>query len=79
MGIGFSKLTGEALKAKTGDEVVDEISRLYKGLFQGAKTVEECVFALAMAITRQVIPSGGRVFMENRKIGKYEGFKGVLV
>ncbi len=62
-------MTGDALKAKSGDEVLDEISRLCKGLFQGAKTVEDCVFALAMAITRQVIPSGGRVFMENRKIG----------
>ena len=47
---------------------MDTISRLCKGLFQGAKTVEECTFALAMAITRQVIPSGGRVFMENRSI-----------
>ncbi len=28
--------------------------------------MEECTFALAMAITRQVIPSGGRIFMENR-------------
>ncbi len=62
------ELTGEALKAKTGDEVVDTICRICKGLFQGAKSVEECVFALAMAVTRQVTPSSGKVFIENKTI-----------
>ncbi len=64
------ELTGEALKAKTGDEVVDTICRICKGLFQGAKSVEECVFALAMAVTRQVIPSSGKVFIENGSYGR---------
>lgn len=55
------ELNGEALKAKTGDEIVDLIGRNCRGLFQNSKSVEDCVFALAIAITRQVIPSGGRV------------------
>ncbi len=62
------ELTGESLKAKSGDEAMDVIVRLCKGLFQGAKSVEECVFALAMAITRQVIPVGGRTFLENKAV-----------
>ncbi len=68
-------LTGEALKSKSGDEIIDVISRLCKGLFQGAKTVEECTFALAMAITRQVIPCGGKVFMENRSINNFRDLR----
>ena len=62
------KMNGEAVKAMSGDEIVDLIGRNCRGLFQGAKSVEDCVFALAMAITRQIIPCGGKVFMENRTV-----------
>ncbi len=60
------EMSGETLKAKSADEIVDVISRNCRGLFQDAKSVEDCVFALAMAITRHVIPSEGKVFLENK-------------
>ncbi len=62
------EMNSEALKAMSGDEIVDLILRNLRGLYQGARTVEDCLFAHAMALTRQVIPSSGRVFMENRKV-----------
>ncbi len=62
------EMSGEAVKSMMGDETVDLISRNCRGLFQGAKSVEDCVFALAMVITRQVIPSGGKFFMENKTV-----------
>ncbi len=61
-------MTGETVKGMTGDEIVDLIGRNCRGLFQGAKSIEDCVFALAMAITRQIIPSRGKIFFENRSV-----------
>ncbi len=62
------EMSGEAVKAMTGDKIVDLISRNCRSWFQGAKSVEDCVFALAIAITRQVIPSGGKIFMKNKTV-----------
>ncbi len=67
------ELTGEAMKAKSGDEVVDLLVKCVKGLFQDAGTVEECIFALVMAVSRKTILSGGRTFMENQELEGVEG------
>ncbi len=37
------EMSGEAVKAMTGDEIVVLISRNCRGLFQGTKSVEDCV------------------------------------
>ncbi len=54
------EMSGEVVKAMTGDEIVDLISRNCRGLFQGAKSVEDCVFALAMALPGRSFPAGAK-------------------
>ena len=39
-------MTGESVKTQTGDEIVDQIVRNCRGLFQDARCVEDCVFTL---------------------------------
>ncbi len=35
---------------------------------QGCESLEDAVVSLALALTRKVIPPGGKVFLENRKV-----------
>ena len=60
--------TGESLKSKTAGEIMDIVERVCRGTLQGCESVSEAILALAMAFTRRVIPPGGKVFLENKKI-----------
>lgn len=66
------ELSGEALKAKSASEIMERIEGICRGVLQGCSTLEECVVALAAALTRRVIPQGGKVYLEGRKLTKFE-------
>ncbi len=40
----------------------------YRGVLQGCETLDQCVLALATAVTRRVLPQPGKVYMENKPI-----------
>ncbi len=65
-------LTVERFKAMSADQFLEHVYRLLEGLFQRCKTVSECIFVLARAITRQYLPNSGRLFLENRQISDKE-------
>ncbi len=69
------ELTGEALKTKSVSEVVEVIEKVCRGVLQGCSTLEECVGALAAALTRRVIPPGGKAFLEGKKLSKLEDIR----
>ncbi len=66
------ELTGEALKTKSASEIMEVVEQTCRGVLQGCSTSEECVGALAAALTRQVIPPEGKVFLEGKKLSKLE-------
>ncbi len=66
------ELSGEFMKAKSAGEIVEVIERICRGVMQGCESMEDAVVALAMALTRKMIPPGGKVFLENRKITRME-------
>ncbi len=66
------ELTGESLKAKCASEIVESIERVCRGVLQGCLALEECVVALAAALTRRVIPPAGKTYLETRKLKTME-------
>ncbi len=66
------ELTGESLKTKSASEIMEVVEKICRGVLQGCNTLEECVGALAAALTRRVIPPGGKVFLEGKKLSKLE-------
>ena len=62
------ELSSESVKAKTAGEIMDIVERVCRGILQGCETVTDALLALSMAFTRKLIPPGGKVFLENRKI-----------
>ncbi len=71
------ELTGEYLKTKSAGEIVEVLERVCRGVLQGCTTLEECVVALATALTRHVIPPGGKVYLEGKKLAKMEDIRDV--
>ncbi len=69
------ELSGEYLKSKTSGEVVELIERVCRGVLQECQTLEEAVVALATALTRRVIPPGGKTYLEGKKFTSMEGLR----
>ncbi len=61
-------LTGESMKAKTAGEIMEVIERVSWGVIQGCESIKECAVAMATAITRNIIPPSGKVFLEGKKM-----------
>lgn len=74
-GVKVFGLTGEELKTVSGADAMDKIVRLVEGLFQGAVTRNDYVFALSLAMSRHVLPPTGRVFLENRGVSDLDGLR----
>ncbi len=55
--------------------IVEWMQRTVKGTCQGCKNLEEGVLAIAMALTRRVLPQSVKMFLENRvvKLGRLQG------
>ncbi len=53
-------------------EVIEKVSG---GVMQGCGSVKECVVALATALTRNVIPPSGKVFLEGKKMETMEDLR----
>ncbi len=69
------ELTGESLKMKGASEIMEVVERICRGVLQGCSSREDCVAALAAALTRRVIPPGGKVFLEGKKLTKLEDIR----
>ncbi len=69
------ELTGESLKAKGASEIMEVVERICSGVLQGCSSRDDCVAALAAALTRRVIPPGGKVFLEGKKLSKLEDIR----
>ncbi len=74
-GYKLFELTGEGLKAKTAGEIMEVIEKVSWGVMQGCESVRECVVALATALTRNVIPPSGKVFLEGKKKERMEDLR----
>jgi len=57
------ELSGEGLKHMTGGDACEQIVKVCKGVLQGCVTLDQCVVALAMAVTRRVMPQPGKVYL----------------
>ncbi len=68
-------LTGESLKAKTAGEIMEVIEKVSWGVIQGCESVKECAVAVATALTRNVIPPSGKVFLEGKKMERMEDLR----
>ncbi len=68
MGVGCSVLLQKLFKSMTADQIISHLDRVINGLYMKAQTVNDCLFTLNRAVLRQHLPSGGRVFLENRTI-----------
>ncbi len=55
------------IKAMTGNEIMDYMMRIANGLFQNVRSIEDCKFALVMAMTRKGIPTPGRILWRTRR------------
>ncbi len=71
------ELSGEGMKQKSAGEICEQILRVCRGVLEGCDTKERCVVALAMALTRKVMPQAGRVYLEGREIKSAEGLRDV--
>ncbi len=61
-------LSGEGLKHLAGGDACEQIVKTCRGVLQGCETLDQCVLALAMAVTRRVLPQPGKVYMETKSI-----------
>ncbi len=68
-------LMGEMLKGKTAGEICEQVERISRGVLQGCLTLEQCVVALAVALTRKVIPQAGKIFLETRNVGSVQDLR----
>ncbi len=62
------ELSGEGLKHLTGGDACEQIVKVCKGVLQGCATLDQCVLALAVAVTRRVMPQPGKVYLETKSI-----------
>ncbi len=69
------EVTGESVKQKSAGEICEQILRICRGVLQGCATLEQCVVALATALTRRVMPQAGRVYLEGKEIGSAEDLR----
>ncbi len=69
------ELSGEVIKHKTAGEICEQVTRISRGVLQGCVTLEQCVVALATALTRRVMPQAGKVFMESKKVASMEDLR----
>ncbi len=60
--------TSETFKGMTASSIVEWMQRTVKGTCQGCKSLDEGVLAIAMALTRRVLPQSGKMFLENRVV-----------
>ncbi len=58
----------ETFKSMSANNIVEWMQRTVKGTCQGCKTLDDCVLAIALALTRRVLPQSGKMFLENRTI-----------
>ena len=54
---------------------METIERVCRGVLQGCESLEDAVVALAMALTRKVIPPAGKVYLEGKKVQKMEDLR----
>ncbi len=67
-GRNLFELSGEGLKHLAGGDACEHIVKTCRGVLQGCETLEQCVVALATAVTRRVLPQPGKVYMETKPI-----------
>ncbi len=58
--------------------IVEWMQRTVKGTCQGCKNLEEGVLAIAMALTRRVLPQSGKMFLENRVVKNWGDYREAL-
>ncbi len=61
-------LSGEGLKHLAGGDACEHVVKTCRGVLQGCETLDQCVLALARAVTRRVLPQPGKVYMETKPI-----------
>jgi len=77
-GLQLFSLSGEQLKGLGAEEILDKIDRIFHGLFQSCKTVEECLYPFSRAVLRNCLPVSGKEFLEGRDIANWEGLRSAL-
>ncbi len=59
-------------------QIIEFLTRLLKGLLQGAKDITEAIFIMIRAVLRQYLPNSGRVFLETISISNIEDLRNGL-
>ncbi len=58
--------------------IVEWMQRTVKGTCQGCKNLEEGVLAIAMALTRRVLPQSEKMFLEKRVVKNWGDYREAL-
>lgn len=62
------EVTKEALKHKSAGDICEQLLRISGGVLQECTTKEQCKVALAVVLTRRVMPQAGRGYLERKEI-----------
>ncbi len=68
-------ITSDTFRNMTADQIMEYMTRLFKGLFQGAKDCADQIYVLTRTIMRQFLPRSGRVFLEALSIQNQEDLR----
>ena len=70
--------SSDTFKSMSASSMVDWMQRTVKGTCQSCETLDEGVLAIALALTRRVLPQCGKMFMENRSIKSWGDYREAL-